>query len=88
MYRGVCGPPAALVGIWGHWGPLRKHHRNLLCHYVRNCDIFHLQPFPSKNIENFASLVKYSKNSIKKCLFLKFPQEERKKEKKNNFRRR
>ena len=46
--------------------PLGKNRRNRLCTYVRNWNIFHLRPVPSKNIENCAL-----ENFLKKIFFEK-----------------
>ena len=54
--------------------PLGQNRRNRHCTYVRNFDIFHLRPVPSKNIENctlknflkFRNLKKYTDGDFPK----------------------
>ena len=54
---GVCGVPNTKILTVGSLfrnfrTPKGKNLRNRLCTYVRNWNIFHLRPVPSKNIEN------------------------------------
>ena len=49
--------------------PLSKNRRNRLCTYVRNWNIFHLRPVPSKNIENCGTPVLLKKIIFEKKIF-------------------
>ena len=59
--------PSVIFLVFGVLGtPERKNYDISLCQYVRNWNIFHLRPVPSKNIENCAL-----ENFLKKIFFEK-----------------
>ena len=70
--RGLWGPEYQKSPTWVTFGtpqaPLGQNRQNRLCTYVRNFDIFHLRPVPSKNIENCA-LENFLKFRISKIKF-------------------